>query len=299
MGENSSIEWTEATWNPTRGCTRVSEGCRHCYAELIQARFDGRPGFGEGFGRRTKAGSRWTGKVELDRNALGKPERWKKPRMIFVDSMSDLWHESLSRGDIAEVYGVMEFCDWHTFQVLTKRPDRRKAYLQEWVSRHSWPILRNVWEGTSVENRAALARIDDLRATPAAVRFLSIEPLLEDLEEIDLEGIHWVIVGGESGPGARPMHPDWARSVRDQCLAADVKFFFKQWGEFAPVFRNGGCADTRYAGKRTGWLDPAGHLRPWNRSVSHEGETLIYRFGKKAAGRELEGRTWDEMPCRP
>lgn len=151
----TKIEWTGEVWNPTRGCSRVSEGCRHCYAELMQARFDGKPGFGEGFASRTKAGPRWTGKVELDRAALGKPERWKKPRMIFVNSMSDLWHESLPEHTIAEVYGIMEFCDQHTFQVLTKRADRRQACLQEWTSRHSWPILRHIWEGTSVENRKA------------------------------------------------------------------------------------------------------------------------------------------------
>lgn len=228
----TKISWTDTTWNPVRGCSRVSEGCRNCYAERMAARFSdpGQPF--HGFAKRTAAGARWTGRVRLIPEKLGEPLRWRKPRFVFVNSMSDLWHERIAEPDIHRVYAVMAVANRHVFQVLTKRPARRRRVLNKWdkplSGRWPWVGLFNVWEGTSVESRDVLDRIEDLRLTPAAVRFLSIEPLLEDLSELNLDGIHWVIVGGESGSGHRPMRREWAENVRDQCQAQGVPFFFKQ-----------------------------------------------------------------------
>jgi protein gp37 len=219
VADHSSIEWTDATWNPVRGCTKISPGCKHCYAETFAERFRGVPGhpYEQGFDLRLVPGK------------LEEPLRWSKPRMIFVNSMSDLFHEDVSDDYILSVANVMQSADWHTYQVLTKRAERMRESLRGFLSEYA--ALRHIWWGVSVEDRLhGLPRIDLLREAPAAVRFLSVEPLLEDLGTIDLRGIHWVIVGGESGHGARPMQPAWVKSIRDQCADAGVAFFFKQWG---------------------------------------------------------------------
>jgi protein gp37 len=213
MSVSSSIEWTESTWNPVTGCTKVSPGCAHCYAETFAERFRGVPGhpYEQGFDLRL-----WRDRLEL-------PLKWKRPRTIFVNSMSDLFHEAVPDDYITQVFDVMNRAALHTFQVLTKRPDRVASL----SSNLTW--TPNIWMGTSVENQRWTSRIDHLRATGALVRFLSCEPLLGPLQ-LDLRNISWVIVGGESGHRARPMRADWARSVREQCERGGVAFFFKQWG---------------------------------------------------------------------
>jgi protein gp37 len=219
MSDNSKIEWTDATWNPVRGCTKVSPGCKHCYAETFAERFRGVPGHPFEFGF----------DLRLIPAKLGEPFRWRTPRMIFVNSMSDLFHEDIPTDYLAAVARVMTQANWHTYQVLTKRAERLASMLAgelQFAAR-----APNIWWGVSVEDRKyGVPRIAHLHRAPAAVRFLSIEPLLEDVGELDLAGISWVIVGGESGPGARSISPDWVRSVRDQCRIAEVPFFFKQWG---------------------------------------------------------------------
>ena len=214
MSGSSSIEWTEFTWNPVTGCTKVSPGCKHCYAERMARRLRGmgQPRYLRGF------------EVTLQEDLLERPLGWKKPRLVFVNSMSDLFHEDIPTHYIRRIFSVMERASWHRFQVLTKRANR----LQGLSSRLPWPS--NVWMGVSVESKRYVGRIDCLRATGARVKFLSLEPLLAPLPNLDLAGIDWVIVGGESGPKARPMDPQWVREIRDQCLRAGVPFFFKQWG---------------------------------------------------------------------
>lgn len=242
MSATSTIEWTDATWNPTRGCVECSPGCGLCYAKTFAERFRGVKGhaYEQGFDPR------------LVPEMLPEPLRWATAKKVFVNSMSDLFLAEFSVEYLERVVSVMRAADWHTYQVLTKRADRMRELL-------SGPLrpaadLPHVWWGVSVENRRhGLPRVEELRRTPAAVRFLSVEPLLEDLGEIDLSGIHWVIAGGESGRRPRPMHADWVRSLRDQCAAAGVPFFFKQWGGTQ----------------------------------------------KKKAGRELDGRTHDDMPPIP
>ncbi len=228
MAANSKIEWTEATWNPVTGCTKISPGCKHCYAERLAKRLQamGVKKYANGF------------RVTLHPDVLDIPLHWRKPRMIFVNSMSDLFHDEVPLTFIQRVFGTMQRAHWHTFQVLTKRAER----LAHLAPHLPWP--RNVWMGVSVENERYKYRIDLLRQVPAAVRFLSLEPLLGPLPELDLRGIHWVIVGGESGPGARPMRPEWVTDIRDQCLAAGVPFFFKQWGGVHKA-RNGRILDGR------------------------------------------------------
>lgn len=219
MSLQSAIEWTDATWNPVRGCTKISPGCKHCYAETFAERFRGVKGhpYEQGFDLR------------LVREKLAEPLRWRNPRMIFVNSMSDLFHDAVSEDYIVEVAKVMLAARWHTYQVLTKRSVRLRKLLNSTLSFAA--EQPNIWWGVSVENRKhGLPRIDELRAANARVRFLSVEPLLEDLGAINLTGVHWVIVGGESGPGARPMKKEWVVSIRDQCRQARVPFFFKQWG---------------------------------------------------------------------
>jgi len=213
MSDNSKIEWTDATWNPVTGCTKVSPGCKHCYAETFAERFRGVKGhpYEQGFDLKL-----WPERLEI-------PLAWKRPRMIFVNSMSDLFHKDVPLEFIQRVFQSMSQARQHIFQVLTKRAER----LEELAPHLKWPA--NVWMGVSVENQDYVWRIDHLRKVKAAIRFLSVEPLLGPVE-LDLTGIQWVIVGGESGPGARPMNEAWVTSVRDQCLAADVPFFFKQWG---------------------------------------------------------------------
>ncbi len=214
MATNSSIEWTESTWNPVTGCTKISSGCAHCYAERMALRLQamGQPNYANGF------------EVTLHEHALDMPLRWKKPQMIFVNSMSDLFHDEVPLEFIKMVFDTMNRAPWHRFQILTKRSSR----LAQVAPSLPWP--GNVWMGVTVETAECAHRIDDLRRVPAAVRFLSLEPLLGRKPKLDLTGIHWVIVGGESGPGARPMRPEWVQDVRRTCGDENVPFFFKQWG---------------------------------------------------------------------
>jgi len=235
MATKSSIEWTESTWNPLTGCTKISPGCKFCYAERMSARLKamGQRNYRNGF------------KLTLHEHMLDTPLRWKKPQVVFVNSMSDLFQDNVPVAFIREVFATMRAARWHQFQVLTKRSDR----LLEVNPKLEW--ADNIWMGVSVENEEYQFRIDDLRQTGAAIKFLSLEPLLSPLPKLNLSGIDWVIVGGESGPGARPMHKDWVTSIRDQCSAGGVSFFFKQWGG----------------------------------------------VNKKKAGRKLDGRQYDGMPC--
>jgi protein gp37 len=218
MGDQSAIEWTDATWNPVTGCTKISPGCKHCYAERLAARLQamGNVRYRDGF------------KLTLHPDQLTLPLRWKDPRRIFVNSMSDLFHENVPEEFIRRAFEVMAQARHHVFQVLTKRSKR----LAELAPRLPWPT--NVWQGVSVENARYTSRVADLVKVPAAVRFLSVEPLLGPITDLPLDGIAWVIVGGESGPGHRPIRPEWVRSIRDQCAQAGAAFFFKQWGGRTP-----------------------------------------------------------------
>ena len=214
MATNSHIEWTDATWNPVTGCTKVSPGCKHCYAERLSMRLKamGQANYRNGF------------KITLQPQMLELPLRWKTPKRIFVNSMSDLFHESVPTDYINQVFDVMGRADWHQYQVLTKRSERvlKLSRKLKWAPQ--------IWMGVSVENEEFINRIDDLRNCAAHVKFLSLEPLLGPLRKLNLRGIDWAIVGGESGPGARPINPDWVKEIRDQCVRAGVPFFFKQWG---------------------------------------------------------------------
>lgn len=214
MPKQSSIEWTHWTWNPVTGCTKVSQGCKHCYAERMAKRLKamGSPRYEDGF------------RVTLHHDLVDLPRRWRSPKLVFVNSMSDLFHDDVPLEFIRAVFKTMRECPQHTFQVLTKRSKR----LTEICDELDWP--NNVWMGVSVEDSRVMERIDHLRQVPAAIRFLSCEPLIGPLDCLDLSGIHWVIVGGESGYGSRPMKADWVRSIRENCKASGVAFFFKQWG---------------------------------------------------------------------
>jgi len=216
MSTNSAIEWTEATWNPVTGCTKISAGCKNCYAERMANRLQamGQPNYNEGF------------KVKTHNNSLLLPLKWKKPRKIFVNSMSDLFHKDVNISFILKVFQIMNEHPQHTFQVLTKRSER----LRQINNKLLWPD--NIWMGVTVENRDYQYRIEDLSATSAKIKYISFEPLLGPVPNINLTDIDWVIVGGESGPGARPMSPKWVKDIRDQCVAKGVSFFFKQWGGF-------------------------------------------------------------------
>jgi protein gp37 len=218
MGTRSAIEWTDATWNPVTGCTKVSPGCKHCYAERLAFRLQamGNRRYRNGFA------------LTLHADQLRLPLKWTQPRRIFVNSMSDLFHEDVPEDFIAAVFNVMERASWHRFQVLTKRADRVAAL----APRLPWPA--NVWQGVSVESARYVNRVRALQRVPAAVRFLSVEPLLGPIPELPLDGVQWVIVGGESGPQHRRVDPAWVRLIRDQCVTARVPFFFKQWGGRTP-----------------------------------------------------------------
>jgi protein gp37 len=389
----TGISWTDQTWNPIRGCSRVSEGCRNCYAERMAARFAGPGQPFEGLARMGDNGPRWTGSVRLVDEHLADPLRWRRPRRVFVNSVSDLFHEGLTNEQIGAIFGVMAAAPQHTFQILTKRPTRMlewfrwaekamagryrrpaiighaAAYIVSTVGTNvdsdrlhlsaniyagfnDWP-LPNVWLGVSVENQAAAdERVPLLLQTPAAVRFLSCEPLLGPVDLTSIvtysygttsketnvlsgrsmtfmadgggistnprDRIDWVIAGGESGPGSRPVHPDWVRSLRDQCQAAGVPFHFKQWGEWAPAPWRFSWEADRQAGETelafkaraeaagaTHTVAPHGHLhecghRPW--SIERVGESpaphaAIRKVGKKSSGRLLDGQTWDEFPA--
>ncbi|MEO0474361.1 MAG: phage Gp37/Gp68 family protein [Planctomycetota bacterium] len=234
MSLASSIEWTEATWNPVVGCRKVSAGCANCYAERMSKRLAamatadikaGRnPGKKAGYLHVINKRGRWNGDVFLDESAVDSPRSWRSPRVIFVNSMSDLFHEDVPLEFIKSVFTTMNDCQQHTFQLLTKRPER----VRELSPKLAWGS--NIWMGTSVENQSVTSRVRELRGTRAIVKFLSVEPLLGPIPRLPIAGMDWVIVGGESGPGARPMDPAWVRQIRDRCKARGVPFFFKQWG---------------------------------------------------------------------
>jgi protein gp37 len=222
MSLQSTIEWTDATWNPVTGCTKISAGCDHCYAERFSERFRDTPGhpFENGFD------------LTLRPDRLEQPLRWRQPRMIFVNSMSDLFHKEVPKEFIGHVFDTMEKAHWHTFQILTKRSSLMRNFLRHRYGKCAGPA--HIWCGVSVEDGTKLSRVRHLQEASAGVRFLSIEPLIGPVGDLDLTGIDWVIVGGESGPKARPMDRAWVRSIRDQCKAAGVAFFFKQWGGLRP-----------------------------------------------------------------
>lgn len=288
MSDGTKIEWTDATWNPITGCKVVSPGCTNCYAmKLAGTRMRNHPSRA-GLTIDGKAGPVWNGQVRFNIQWLADPLRWKRPRRIFVCAHGDLFYEGVPDWWIDRVFETMGIADYngrgHDFQVLTKRADRMRAYMSARAAT-GWnkPSMatsvfppRNAWLGVSVEGRGQKERIDMLRNTPAAVRFLSLEPLLEPLGRLNLDGIHWVIVGGESGPAARPMHPDWVRAVRDQCRDAGVAFFFKQWGE---------------------WLPPRSAGAAINEETCHYNNTDDFmRMGKAKAGALLDYQQWREFP---
>ncbi|MFO6447832.1 phage Gp37/Gp68 family protein [Erythrobacter sp. NE805] len=326
MADGTHIEWTEATWNPITGCSLASPGCTNCYAmKLAGTRLAQHPSRA-GLTQDSRAGPVWTGEVRFNEQWLDQPLRWKRPRMIFVCAHGDLFHESVPDAWIDRIFAVMALCPQHTFQVLTKRSARMREYLrhrwqeerapENWneaafyrvhgaaealdlhryqasnIGGCNWWPLPNVWLGVSVEDQQrADERIPDLLATPAAVRWISAEPLLGPVSIIDAmwardakdltASIDWVVVGGESGAGARPMHPDWARSLRNQCAAAGVPFFFKQWGEWYPAFANDYVVDATSV-RETRDIDGA----------------VVHRIGKKRAGRLLDGVEHNGMPKR-
>jgi protein gp37 len=222
MADKSAIEWTDATWNPVTGCTKISPGCDNCYAARFSERFRGVPGhpFERGFD------------LTLRPERLAQPLEWKRPRMIFVNSMSDLFHKEVPKSHIASVFDTMERARWHIYQVLTKRSSLLRNFINERYRAQRAPA--HMWFGVSIENKQAASRISHLQATNVSTRFLSIEPLIAPVGKLDLKGIDWVIVGGESGPGARPMDPSWVIDIRNQCVKAKVAFFFKQWGGRSP-----------------------------------------------------------------
>jgi protein gp37 len=222
MAGSTAIEWTDATWNPVTGCTKISAGCDNCYAERFSERFRGVPGhpFENGFD------------LTLRPERLAQPLSWRQPKMIFVNSMSDLFHKEVPFSFVDKVFDTMEKANWHTFQILTKRSSRLRDYINRRYTEQRAPF--HVWLGTSVEDGTKKSRIRHMQAANASIRFLSIEPLIGPMGSLDLTGIDWVIVGGESGPKARPMNAEWVREVRDQCIAAGVSFFFKQWGGYRP-----------------------------------------------------------------
>lgn len=337
MGENSAIEWTDTTWNPTVGCTWASPGCDHCYAVSMTRRLEGaaKGAIGQGSLRRYAADyvslttwKHFNGTVRALEHRLDDPLRWKNPRMVFVNSMSDLFHKDVPFEFLNRVFEVMENTPQHTYQILTKRPEWMAEYTGwRWGPREDGPgsriPARNIWLGTSVEDQPrADERVPHLLRCPARVRFLSCEPLLGpiDLQSIgrnadgwsainaltgerraeqgpttrvtDGSRIDWVIVGGESGNNARPMHPDWARSMRDQCGAAGVPFFFKQWGEWGfPRTTKPGAT-----GRFTIIHDTSVEVKEYPRSFNRFGAAVLERVGKRAAGRLLDGREWNEFP---
>ena len=232
MSDKTTIEWTDATWNPVTGCTKVSAGCDHCYAERFSERFRGVPGhpFENGFD------------LTLRPERVEQPLKWKAPRHIFVNSMSDLFHKDIPRPFIDQVFDTMEQADWHVFQVLTKRSSLMRDYVNRRYKSSITPS--HIWLGVSVEDQSALTRMRHLKQANATIRFISFEPLIGPMGTIDLTGIHWAIVGGESGPGFRPVDPEWVRELRDQCVESNVAFFFKQWGGRTP--KAGGNRLDRY-----------------------------------------------------
>jgi protein gp37 len=253
----TQIEWTDSTWNPVAGCSIITAGCTHCYAMEMAKRLEAM-GIDKYAGLTRKTGKRtvWNGVVRQDREALAIPYGWKKPRKIFVNSMSDLFHEGVSDAFVLRVWKVMRETPRHNYQILTKRPERMAALVASQIG----DVLPNVWLGTSIEDADVVSRIDHLRRAPAAIRFISFEPLIGSVGTVDLRDIHWAIVGGESGKSARPIREEWIDEIHRQCLTAGTAFFFKQWGT-------------------------------WGKDNK--------KRSKKANGREYRGQTWDEMPATP
>ena len=279
MADKSSIEWTEATWNPTTGCDRTSPGCDNCYALTLSRRLKamGNPKYqNDGLPQTSGPGF----KLTMHPDQLALPHRWAKPRIIFVNSMSDLFHPEVSDSFIEDVFQVMLDTPRHTYQILTKRSRR----LESIAKQLPWPA--NVWMGVSVESDRYTFRANHLRNVPAAVRFISAEPLLGPLPNLNLDGINWVIAGGESGAGARPMHPRWAMDIRDRCVEVDVAFFFKQWGAWKPE-RSASATPVSIDGQL---------LESMPRATLSTSPVRMRRVGKSAAGRRIDGRTWSEMP---
>lgn len=332
---STTIEWTDETWNPIVGCSRVSPGCDHCYAVGVVHRQMSPQHVGLTI-KRPGEPTDWNGQITVAESRMDQPLRWRKPRRIFVNSLSDLFHPEVTNETIARIFAVMALAPQHTFQVLTKRA-RRMAFLLStdtfWAEvldetdrlrpeqdlDMGFRYLSNVWLGTSVESDRYTFRAEHLRRTPAAVRFISAEPLLGPLPSLDLTGIDWLIVGGESGPGARPMHPDWVRDLRDQCHAplsepgefwplGRTAFFFKQWGDWGPMCPTvDGVMDmsqghtvaedgTLYGPDDLAWPDGPRRGEAIRAGHDHHHLAGMYRLGKKANGRDLDGRTWDEMP---
>lgn len=324
----TNIEWTKTenkdgsttkgeTWNPIAGCDKISDGCKHCYAIKDAHRLAGNPNPKiaakyEGTTKIENGKMNWTGRINFaSEDVLLQPMRWTRPRKIFVNSMSDLFHESVPDEWIDKIFAVMALSKQHTFQVLTKRPERMRDYFTKQKNGENrsffvWGEIKelkpsllwkneveifprpNIHLGVSVENQKEKHRIETLRDIPAAIRFLSLEPLLENLGDLNLSGIDWVIVGGESGNGARLVHPDWIKSLRDQCVSAGVPFFFKQWGNWFPI----GEKVLLGAEWSIGKAKALSHIHLWN----DDGGNVSVNIGKKNAGRFLNGRTWDEFP---
>lgn len=265
MGDNSGIEWTDATWNPVTGCTQIpgvrgtGSGCDRCYAKtLIDTRQSANP-TSVRFGKPFEI-------VMTHPERLEQPLRWRRPRRVFCNSLSDVFHTDVPDDYITAIFDIMAKAHWHTFQLLTKRAERMERFITKWTATHG--VMPNLHVGVSVENTEAAWRLPHLRRTPAAVRYVSAEPLIGSLECVNLDGFDWIIVGGESGPGARPMQAEWARDVRDRCAANGTAYFFKQWGEWAPRSMTGS-----------------------------EENSVMTRVGKRAAGRLLDGITHDEYPA--
>jgi protein gp37 len=336
----SPIEWTEVTWNPIRGCSRVSEGCRNCYAERDAARKNENPkvpGY-RGFSRFVQIGGKqvpqWTGKVAFIESKLEEPLHWRKPARVFVNSMSDLFHEALPDEAIDRIFAVMAMCRQHTFQVLTKRPERMLKWATRTRGNHciealnvgtgrvisgSWiDPIENVWLGVSVEDQeTADERIPLLLQTPATVRFVSYEPALAPVDFANVLmpdgdhlgaglfndgedcGVDWIIVGGESGPGARTPNPAWFQRVRDDCAVAGVPFLFKQWGDWSPDKPANWIktSSRKYSHETEAWDRNGEKYNPLNPPPDHFPSVMMYRVGKKSAGRLLDGREWNGMPA--
>lgn len=331
MGDGSKIEWTDATWNPIVGCSRVSPGCDHCYAIGVVHRQMAPQHVGltvHPEGERVD----WTGEVRVVEHLMDQPLRWQRPRRVFVNSLSDLFHPEVERDTVARIFATMMCAERHTFQVLTKRPQRMAELLSDPTFRHEvrdeaivhyrgqraslrpswwsaaetpWP-LPNVWLGVSIESNRYAWRANHLRETQAAVRWVSAEPLLGPLDQLDLTGIDWLVAGGESGPGARPMHPEWVRSLRDRCTVCRAvtagtsmggspvhasergpAFHFKQWGDWSPA-EDDSVPYGEFHVDDGEWISDC---------LCADGDEAMYRVGKKAAGRTLDGRTWDEYPA--
>lgn len=322
MSNKSKIEWTDETWNPVTGCSHVSDGCRHCYAERLDRR-QMMPGRKDGFREWTAPNAEYN--VRLHPERLEWPLRWKKPRRVFVCSMADLFHERVSDEFICDVFEAMEKATHHTFQVLTKRPERMRDLLVGGKVLSGIGPPKNIWWGVSAEDQKTFdERVPLLLQTPAAVRFVSLEPLLGPIDVdgaiwpgcvltkeqhdehcdggmfCDERNLDWVIVGGESGPGARPMHPDWVRSIRDQCVGAGVPFFFKQWGQYqdGSATKNNNVvvlSDGRFFSDDEFWKLSG---TPQTEEIMALKPTMMSSVGKKAAGRELDGEVWDQFPER-